>query len=508
MKIIAFTQLRNELSKGNLENWFKQMSVCDYIYIYDQNSDDGSKEYYKKFDNCFVIESPTNRFKEELICKQELLNKLLSDHPDVDWILWIDGDLMLDGRLLADNGKELREICRLGSIHKIDAYYFVHYNLWRSDIFYRTDDSYHAINNYGGWRPLWRNNGNLHFDNVGGLHHEQYPNGLQKVVPSPFAVVHRGFATDYQIMTKYDVYKENGQNGWSLERLLDEHALEVVELDRELLPDWFEVTDDINPINKRKLREIYDESKIIQPKIKKNVEVISLIFKSIDYLDLIYNEMKSGKSNVDGWDITFRIVANDATPEIIEKLKSLDIPHTIYNDPKPNDYYLNRVYRCWNYAGQTSESDNICFVNSDMVFSDGWLTNLLKHHDGINIPCSRLVESGKLLSGLHAVSVNCGITPKEINYDEWNKCVNELSEPIIDNGGLFMPCVLEKKRFLESGMYPEGNIYNNGIGNLGNFVKSGDAYYFDDILSSRYGMKHVTIFDSLVYHIQEGEKDI
>jgi hypothetical protein len=71
-----------------------------------------------------------------------------------------------------------------------------------------------------------------------------------------------------------------------------------------------------------------------------------------------------------------------------------------------------------------------------------------------------------------------------------------------------MPCVLEKKRFLESGMYPEGNIYNNGIGNLGNFVKSGDAYYFDDILSSRYGMKHVTIFDSLVYHIQEGEKDI
>ena len=326
MKIIAFTQLRNELSKGNLENWFKQMSVCDYIYIYDQNSDDGSKEYYKKFDNCFVIESPINRFKEELICKQELLNKLLSDHPDVDWILWIDGDLMLDGRLLADNGKELREICRLGSIDKIDAYYFVHYNLWRSDIFYRTDDSYHAINNYGGWRPLWRNNGNLHFDNIGGLHHEQYPNGLQKVVPSPFAVVHRGFATDYQIMTKYDVYKDNGQNGWPLERLLDEHALEVVELDRELLPDWFEVTDDINPINKRKLREIYDESKIIQPKIKKNVEVI----KSTDYLDLIYNEMKSGKSNVDGWDVTFRIVANDATPEIIEKLKTIDIPYTIY----------------------------------------------------------------------------------------------------------------------------------------------------------------------------------
>ena len=106
MKIIAFTQLRNELSNGNLENWFKQMEVCDYIYIFDQNSDDGSKEYYKKFDNCTVIESPTNRFKEELICKNELLKILLADHPDVDWILWIDGDLMLDGRLLKDNGKD------------------------------------------------------------------------------------------------------------------------------------------------------------------------------------------------------------------------------------------------------------------------------------------------------------------------------------------------------------------------------------------------------------------
>ena len=37
MKIIAFTQLRNELSKGNLENWFKCTEPCDYRYIFDQN---------------------------------------------------------------------------------------------------------------------------------------------------------------------------------------------------------------------------------------------------------------------------------------------------------------------------------------------------------------------------------------------------------------------------------------------------------------------------------------
>ena len=80
--------------------------------------------------------------------------------------------------------------------------------------------------------------------------------------------------------------------------------------------------------------------------MNQSIEVIALIFKSLDYLDLIYNELKSNKCKVDGWDVTVRIVANDATPEVIEKLKSLDIPYSIYNDPKPDDYYLNRVYRC------------------------------------------------------------------------------------------------------------------------------------------------------------------
>jgi hypothetical protein len=260
MKIIGFSQLRNELSKGNLENWFKQMSVCDYIYIFDQNSDDGSLEYYKQFKNTVVIESPTNRFKDELICKQELLAKLLSEHPDVDWILWLDGDLLFDGRLLANDGKELKELCRSGNANNIDAYYFNHYNLWRSDVHYRVDDMYHSLN--GGWVPLWRNTGNLHFNNVSGLHQRQYPHGLNRIIESPYSVVHRGFATDYQIMTKYDVYKSNGQNGWELERLLNEHTLTVEQLEMDLLPDWFVITDDVNPINKPKIREIYEKQKL------------------------------------------------------------------------------------------------------------------------------------------------------------------------------------------------------------------------------------------------------
>jgi hypothetical protein len=241
--------------------------------------------------------------------------------------------------------------------------------------------------------------------------------------------------------------------------------------------------------------------------MNKSIEIIALIFKSLDYLELIYNELKSDNCKLEGWDVSLRIVANDATEEVIEKLKTLEIPYSIYNDQKPNDYYLNRVYRCWNYAGKTSKADNICFVNSDMVFSKNWLSNLLKHHDGINIPCSRLVESGKLLSGKHAISFDCGRTPKTINFITWDELVNNISSEQIKEGGLFMPCIFEKNRFIESGMYPEGNIYHDGIGTLGRFVNSGDAFYFYDILTQKYGMKHITVFDSLVYHIQEGEKD-
>ena len=110
--------------------------------------------------------------------------------------------------------------------------------------------------------------------------------------------------------------------------------------------------------------------------VKNNIEVISLIFKSVDYLNLIYGEFKKTDNKIKDWNVSFRIVANDATDEVLNKLKSLDIPYSIYNDSKPNDYYLNRVYRCWNYAGQTSKFDNVCFVNSDMVFSEDWLSNL------------------------------------------------------------------------------------------------------------------------------------
>jgi hypothetical protein len=232
-----------------------------------------------------------------------------------------------------------------------------------------------------------------------------------------------------------------------------------------------------------------------------------MIYKSLDYLHLIASELRKCVGSVGGWDVGVRIVANDANNAVIDALKKSDTPYSIYNDRKPNDYYLNRVYRCWNYCVESSNYDNVCLVNSDMVFSKGWLKNLLKHHDGVNIPCSRLVESGKMPSGKHGLSYNCGRTARTVDHAVWERMVNKTKSDCVKEGGLYMPCVIERDRFIESGMYPEGNIYKDGAGTCnGPVIQSGDNWYFNK-LKSEYGMRHITAFDSLVYHIQEGEKD-
>lgn len=245
---------------------------------------------------------------------------------------------------------------------------------------------------------------------------------------------------------------------------------------------------------------------------KKNIEIISLIYCSTEYLDLIAKELKKIEDENPDLIVGTRIIANDANKKVLKKLKALNINYTIYNDKNPKDYYINRVYRCYNYAVKTSQYNNVCLINSDMVFAKNWLKNLLKYHDGINIPTSRLVESGKMPSGKYGIGINCGKTATNIDFEKWHKISEKLQnedKDTVKDGGLFMPVIFEKSRFLEAGGYPEGNIYkDNTIGTCnGNVIKSGDDYFFSEILTKKYNMKHITVFDSLCYHIQEGEKD-
>lgn len=202
----------------------------------------------------------------------------------------------------------------------------------------------------------------------------------------------------------------------------------------------------------------------------------------------------------------YLIVANDATPEVLDYLREHEINHLEYRDPKPDDYYINRVYRAWNFGVENAKTDVVVLINSDMLLSEGWLDNLLRELKEDTIPVSRLVESGKMPSGRHALSVNLGRHCNDIDYGEWEelaRILTDLTVNKVEEGGLYMPCAFFKKDFLAVGGYCEGNVYDAGVGRVDSrFKMSGDAYTFHIKMQNK---KHITVMDSLVYHIQTGE---
>lgn len=228
------------------------------------------------------------------------------------------------------------------------------------------------------------------------------------------------------------------------------------------------------------------------------VTLVGMIYRSTRYLKFMLENMRR-------FDAEMLIVANDATPEVLTALAESGCRWLDYRDAKLSDYYLNRVYRGWNAGAKAAETDTIVFLNSDMWCADGWLKNLLSHFDKKTIPCSRLVESGKMLSGKNAISKDFGRSLDTFRKDAFERYAADISEHKVKAGGLYMPCVFNKGEFLAAGGYPEGNIYDGGVGAHGTrFIRSGDDHFFHHTMIHK---KHVTVFDSIAYHFQEGEKD-
>ena len=259
MKIVGFTQHRNEALKENLLNWLKCMDMCEYIYVYDQGSNDKiSLSILESNPKIKLIKSETNNFVNENLCKKELLEKLLFEHPDTDWIVWADVDYFFSNNILKDNFKGFFDLCRQADEEGVEGLAFGHYNLYRSDIYYRTDQYYHA-NHEGGRVTVWKNNGKLRMSGQAGLHKNPLPDGIGKIKRVDCSLIHRGFATDEQIISKYRLYGSLGQRGWELDRLIDESTLAVEKLPEGTLPEWFKVQDNLHPAYKRRLREIIME---------------------------------------------------------------------------------------------------------------------------------------------------------------------------------------------------------------------------------------------------------
>jgi len=255
MKIVAFLQLYNEYAKGNLvrcldncKKWAKD------IFIYDDCSNDGSQEIYLRYtEPKNIILSQERRFRNEIFNKQCLLELTLASNPD--WIVWQDGDAILDHQLTLN----LESI--LGSVQNEGCEGMkVHYlNLWRHPAYYRLDNKFNNL-----WTlSFWKNTGQLRYEPTEGLHHPQYPLGIDlcKIAKRDHQIIHFGFSSEEQIVRKYLTYKSVGQTGYALDRLVDEQTSFVIEKAKkewypeENIPIDFDTASAPQPITYNEYRE-------------------------------------------------------------------------------------------------------------------------------------------------------------------------------------------------------------------------------------------------------------
>ncbi len=244
MVIVGFLQNRNGVNNGFLRNCLRSMRcLADHILVSDDASTEDVWALYREFD-CVVIPHRQSFFERELYLKQELLVFALQFRPD--WILWFDADAIL-GQFWEDRARA--EQLLSSSVDKGYARLHLHnLNLWRTNGHFRTDHNFNDLW-HGVW---WYNTGELFYHPTTGLHRKQYPisyvdpqRGEQaykiepRIVNEFTKLLHFGFATDVEIARKYFTYRERGQKGYALERLVEEAGRVLEPVNPKWFPEWY-----------------------------------------------------------------------------------------------------------------------------------------------------------------------------------------------------------------------------------------------------------------------------
>ncbi len=243
MTIVGFIQSYNNVGNGFLRRCLKSLSlVADHIVVYDDASTENVRSLYQEFD-CTVIYGIHHEFKRELYHKQALLSIAYRYRPD--WICWIDTDTVL-GRYF-EKRERVEGALAQAEIDELPRIHLHNLNLWLSPWWYRIDGQYNDLW-HGVW---WRNTGELHYQPIAKLHQKQYPHSFRDSQKDAYAMrlephfdedtaklIHFGFASAEEIARKYFTYRENGQTGWPLTRLVDETARQLVAVPAEWYPEW------------------------------------------------------------------------------------------------------------------------------------------------------------------------------------------------------------------------------------------------------------------------------
>jgi hypothetical protein len=256
------------------------------------------------------------------------------------------------------------------------------------------------------------------------------------------------------------------------------------------------------------------------------ISICALIYKSTVYADFIYRQVNKYTPMLHTGEAEFYFVANDASEEVLQHLERMKYRY-IRND---NEHlseeelfkkgigcpeYINRVYKGWNRCIMEAKGEYVCLVNSDMAFSPNWLENLYCYVNEHTAVSSLLIERGHETLGHFSDSFNgtgsivyyCGKTPLNYDEDRFQKYVFDRNNDIsnkdkVTNGGVYMPILFNKNKALQAGLYPEGNIAGNSFKHV---IASGDTVFMTKL--KQIGVNHITSWNSIVYHFQQGEME-
>ena len=516
-KIIGFLQVRNEISSGHLDRFIKQnLPIFDHLVVYDDASDDGTAERIEP--HCDVLVRGTMPlFGDELRSRQRLLEASLHLVKDNDFFLWLDAD-----EVLYASKEELVSICQDLHAGKFDGARLPHINLWRSHFFFRTDDHYDDLYPV----RLWRAGADLSFPTKSGLHNEMQPLGMNSIarLAQP-SVVHYGFASDQLLEDKFALYQSFGQRGRNLYRLVSEEGrtLQHINTRADSLGARFNPTfaeDVAEPEIRNQISWLLGAAKSSERRMrnaKPLVTLISLIYCSVEWLEFEYAELLKVAKYFSKGSVEILFVANNPTPDVLSFLKENLIPHVVADTQRsPDEWFINYVYRGYNEGVKAAKGEYVFLTNSDMAYASGCLQSLLREAAPNRLLTSRLIELGRLQTGKYGIEKDFGSVPTRFRRRQFESYASEISNSQQAEGGLFMPLLVSRKTFLDLGGYPEGNLSPNSIneyldtGAIGRYAMQGeDCIPGDTAFFQRAelaGVTHDTLFDSISYHFQAGER--
>jgi len=494
----------NEIEKGNLIRFYKYIKpLVDNIVIYDDGSTDGSYEYSIN-QTPYVIRGSKNDFKNEINHRQLMLEKALELSPD--FILWLDADEVLSSQ----SKEELQNICSECINKNYDGIAIKELNIWRSHTWRRLDSLY----DQGWFNRIWKVVPGLSFQEIKpGLHQDLFPQQIKNIIKTDkISVLHYGFADEVNLSYKYLTYRKQGQKGYEmLDRLISEEKLQLEKIPKSFFPDGLWIENEEKPKHLTFSESLAYVNRLSIQVFRPKYSIACLIYKSVDWLKFVYEQILK---YTDLTDKEFYFIANDASEDVLNYLRDNYIPHYVFNNTleQHQEWYINNVYRAYNYAAKVAKGDFIVFINSDMAFTPNWLDNLIKSYDGSNCIASRLIESGKLKVGKNGIEKDFGRTISDYRENDFQRYSQMISSDKIIDGGLYMPLLIRKDNFEKIGGYPEGNIkkeseniFNPEIAKKGDDLISGDTILIEKLKSIE--IHHQTSYNSLVYHFQCGEID-